>query len=388
MEYGSMNGIPYFYWQTFTMETLYYIGLVQAFFTAFLVGTKQEKSMSDHILFVWLLTIGSNMAFLLFIPNTPLPFYQRVWCMFNLLLLYGPMLYYYTKAVTTGRFQLYLGLWALLVPFVIVNLSGLFISDEGFASMETNLMFFSPGSNWTIRIIWALTILFSLFFYSVKNILLIRNYSRSFKDNFSNDSSLITLHWLRVVNYIFLAGFLPLIVVGLFSTSTGIVSPFPPILFITVSLTVLTFAVSYLGFRQPKMFYPSLLVKASQEEQTEVKLNLPDSELTGYTEKLNYYLGEEKLYLNSELTLQMLADHIQIPKYQLTQLLNRHLEKNFYQLINEYRVREAQVRLKDEKYKHLTVIAVGFDSGFKSKSTFNTIFKQETGKTPSEYRKS
>ena len=61
--------------------------------------------------------------------------------------------------------------------------------------------------------------------------------------------------------------------------------------------------------------------------------------------------------------------------------------KNFYYLINEYRVGEVKKRLKNPKYKNLTILAIAYDSGFNSKSAFNTIFKDMTGLTPSQYLK-
>jgi AraC-like DNA-binding protein len=62
--------------------------------------------------------------------------------------------------------------------------------------------------------------------------------------------------------------------------------------------------------------------------------------------------------------------------------------KNFYNLVNDYRVEEVKRRLEDPQYKHLTILAIAYDSGFNAKSSFNTIFKEKTGSTPSEYLKS
>ena len=62
------------------------------------------------------------------------------------------------------------------------------------------------------------------------------------------------------------------------------------------------------------------------------------------------------------------------------------LEKNFYTLINEYRVQEVIRRMNDKQYQMYTLLAIALDAGFNSKSAFNRIFKQITGKTPSEYK--
>ena len=61
--------------------------------------------------------------------------------------------------------------------------------------------------------------------------------------------------------------------------------------------------------------------------------------------------------------------------------------KNFYTLVNDYRIEEVKRRLEDPRYRNLTILAIAYDSGFNAKSSFNTIFKEQTGMTPSEYQK-
>lgn len=96
----------------------------------------------------------------------------------------------------------------------------------------------------------------------------------------------------------------------------------------------------------------------------------------------------EKPHLNAELTIQDLSKQMNITRYHLTEILNNDLGKNFFNFINYYRVEEIKQRLLSSKFEHLTIVAIAFDSGFKSKSTFNSIFKQQTGKTPSKWRES
>jgi AraC-like DNA-binding protein len=75
-----------------------------------------------------------------------------------------------------------------------------------------------------------------------------------------------------------------------------------------------------------------------------------------------------------------------IPRHYITQVLNENYKKNFFTFINEYRVREVIERFSDQKFDHYTILAIAFDAGFNSKSTFNTIFKSQIGITPSKYR--
>ncbi|MFW5771430.1 MAG: helix-turn-helix domain-containing protein, partial [Spirochaetota bacterium] len=78
---------------------------------------------------------------------------------------------------------------------------------------------------------------------------------------------------------------------------------------------------------------------------------------------------------------------LEIPAHHLSIVVNRHLDKNFYGFINEYRIKNAKAMLADQAYSSYTVLNIALDSGFNSKSAFNNIFKQSTGLTPTEYRK-
>lgn len=87
-----------------------------------------------------------------------------------------------------------------------------------------------------------------------------------------------------------------------------------------------------------------------------------------------------------ELTLKDLASALDIYPHYITQVLNTVFNQNFYDFINNYRIEEVKERLRDSQYRNLTVLAIAYDCGFNSKSTFNRIFKQKTGLTPTQYR--
>ena len=97
-------------------------------------------------------------------------------------------------------------------------------------------------------------------------------------------------------------------------------------------------------------------------------------------------MEQDKLYRETELTLQQLSDKLQLPTYQVSQAINEGMKRNFYDLVNSYRVEEAKRLLKDRKSMNYTILSVGFDAGFNSKTTFNTVFKKFTGYTPTAFR--
>lgn len=100
--------------------------------------------------------------------------------------------------------------------------------------------------------------------------------------------------------------------------------------------------------------------------------------------RLEEILANEKPYLNPDLNMQDLAVRLNLSVNALSQVINEKLDKNFHQLINEYRVSEVKNNIHDHSK---TLLGVALDSGFKSKSAFNRIFKELTGLTPSKYKK-
>ncbi|MEG3655787.1 two-component regulator propeller domain-containing protein [Arenibacter palladensis] len=102
--------------------------------------------------------------------------------------------------------------------------------------------------------------------------------------------------------------------------------------------------------------------------------------------ELNLLMETEKVYLDSELGLSQLAEKIDVSTNHLSMLLNDYIGKNFYDYINHFRVEEVKSRLKNPHYQKQTLSSIGGDCGFNSKSAFNRIFKNLTGKTPSEFQ--
>ncbi|NJB36719.1 AraC family transcriptional regulator [Croceivirga sp. JEA036] len=129
----------------------------------------------------------------------------------------------------------------------------------------------------------------------------------------------------------------------------------------------------------------------SSETETKQKASyksssINDEDFEAYKARLTSHIKSNRPYLDSELSQKDLAEQINISSHHLSEVLNKGFNQNFYNYINSYRIRAAQEMLKNKKHKETKLIAIAFDSGFKSKTTFNRLFKDYTGLTPSEYR--
>jgi AraC-like DNA-binding protein len=98
-------------------------------------------------------------------------------------------------------------------------------------------------------------------------------------------------------------------------------------------------------------------------------------------------MEEKKPYLKPSVSVDEVAAMIGVPPKQLSQAIHVTLHKNFFDFINSYRVNEAKARIRDEKFRNLTLLAIAYDVGFNSKSVFNEAFKKNAGLTPGEFRR-
>ena len=117
------------------------------------------------------------------------------------------------------------------------------------------------------------------------------------------------------------------------------------------------------------------------------KALLDEASVKYYSNKLLAYLQDEEPYLDANLSLRILAEQIDIHPNQLSWLLNETIDKNFNEFINHYRIGVFKTIVKDPKNKQLTIEGLAYESGFNSKTVFNTYFKKETGLTPKQFLK-
>ncbi len=103
--------------------------------------------------------------------------------------------------------------------------------------------------------------------------------------------------------------------------------------------------------------------------------------------KLTALMEADKPFLNPRLSSPDLAEMIDITTNQLSQFLNEHLNKNFYDYVNSFRLKEFQQLCKNQGYSYLSILGLAYECGFNSKTTFNAFFKRILGVTPSEYYK-
>ena len=151
--------------------------------------------------------------------------------------------------------------------------------------------------------------------------------------------------------------------------------------FIIVFILLLTFSSLFLYCYNRKCL---LQQKLKQKPRTST---LSPDENSQYRVKLRHMMEVEKVYRDPNLTIKTLSSLMVISPRVLSQIINDQLNTNFYEFINQQRIKEAQLLLNTPDTQQKSILDIAYDVGYNSKSAFNRAFKHFTGMTPSEFRK-
>jgi AraC-like DNA-binding protein/NADH:ubiquinone oxidoreductase subunit 3 (subunit A) len=278
-------------------------------------------------------------------------------------------------------------------PFFIFLIASLIFIDE--PVMHGTQGFLVRDRFVPFRIVYGATFFLSITAYSVATFVVIHRHQRRIKELLSYSSGKVTLQWLLGLSITFYTGYVLMFIFGGIDILMGFLN-FDPYELSFIGLTILTFLFGVFGFHQPSIFEEVAHYRGNNDEENGnedpeprkySRSGLKQKDVARYIKQLENHMAESKPYLERELSIYDLSKQLKIPRHFLSEVINEHLGKNFYNLINDYRIEEVKKRLEDPRYKHLTILAIAYDSGFNAKSSFNTIFKEKTGMTPSEYQK-
>lgn len=104
-------------------------------------------------------------------------------------------------------------------------------------------------------------------------------------------------------------------------------------------------------------------------------------------DKVNGHVVDNKLFLDPYLGLDSLSESLDLSPGYLSFLINNYSSHNFSDYINQLRVDQVKQLIKDPDYQNYTIVSIGLESGFNSKSTFYKSFKKFTGISPAEFKK-
>ena len=297
------------------------------------------------------------------------------------ILAYGPLFYLYIRAMTVPERR-----GALLdilhgIPFLLGILAySLYLKSPAGGAAASGLLGFAVLSPWLV--VFVLSVLQAIGYIGAI-VRLLRKHSESIKASYSTIDK-VNLGWLRrrlgVFAAIWAIGLGLMAVVGFEVRSVALVGQI-----VNFLIALNTFATGYLAMLQPEIVYGPFEAKPSRRYEHS---SLTPENAALHKARLLELMERDKPFLEAEITLPKLAQALDIPVAHLSRVLNDLCGRNFYELINRYRVEAAMRRLARPEAGGEKLISVALESGFNSVATFNRVFKELTGRTPSEYRKS
>lgn len=379
------------------MKFIILVGVVQSFFLSLIVFTKKDKSTADIFLGFWFLFTGLHLLDYYSLSTQLFLTYPAIGGLgMNFPMLQGPFMFVYIQIVTSreGSFRLSYLLHAL--PFFLIT--AFLVSDfylleplEKLAYFQTKIVHVSTP---LLKIAWILNV-FSGPVYVILSWLRLKKHASNIKEQFSS-TEYINLNWLKyILVALGLVWVIVLFTMVLRNWFTSLSIGFTDHL-IYYGLTITIFFLGYFGVKQkgifnnissPEQHSLNNLKPDTPQQQSYKKSGLTDDRAKELLNELLLYMDNEKPYLNNKLTLQEVANHLNISTNHLSQIINEQLHVNFFEFVNRYRLNEVKARLSSSSIQKFTILSIAFECGFNSKSGFNAYFKKETGLTPSAYIK-
>lgn len=237
----------------------------------------------------------------------------------------------------------------------------------------------------------AVTLVYSLFLF-LKSIRLLYGHKADYSEILTYDN----LKWIKnllKVGGLVICLWIVAVALNLFSETIHAPYSYYPL---RLGSSVLLYWIGYQGFFRYVILKDRILIRRGlqatvkdfkpKETQSIPNLLKIEQEEQLYT-IINSRITEEGLYMNPSLGLDALAESLGVKATKVSHLINTYSDYNFSDHINNFRVAEAKKLLIHPDFSNYTIISIGLECGFNSKSTFYTAFKKFTGMTPSAWRK-
>ena len=372
----------------------YIVGISITFFLVLILISKKNKADADKILAFWLTVTGLHLIlYFLFITNKYVSFPYLLGFEIPIPLLHGPFLFLYTTALTNhANFKKVHFLH--FIPFVITLI---FLYPFLALSPASKIKVYQNGGKeyeFLISFIYV-TILISGVFYSAFSFYKLLLYRQTIKEQFSFTEK-INLKWLlyliaglsiiwlcvifgndkyifsAVVFYVIFIGYFGIKQVGVFTNENS------------EAVTKEKLLISEIPIISDTLNTSIVLEKPVQKIKYE-KSNISNEDIRVIHQNLTLLMENKKAYKNPELTLSNLAQKLDVHPNTLSQVINSVEQKNFYDYINFHRVEEFKRLISSKESQKFTLLSLGFECGFSSKTSLNRNFKKITGLSPTEF---
>lgn len=378
---------------------------------AFILGSlllKTNKTKSDHLILVWvILAILSQIGFYYVATGEYQKHIRFAQFTFGTLMLHAPLLYFYVRVQLEPNFVFTYKDLFHLTPIAIFYLLHIPEFSQNVGLSICSKHFGCYLSNKPCSIVYNFSKLFINSFYIM---LAFFTYKDLYKPlNKRNTNEKVSYLWVKILLYIALSLNIFIIIYRLLEV--GQIHIVPQHLFlinIISSLYILIFSfigsnftgiLDFLKLIRKIVVFVNLKLsynfgKETSEEDIAADLideqnafGLSQQTIMTYVAKLNQVMEDKKPFLDHRLTRAKLSEITSIPSHHLAYVIKEEYFQTYTDFINSWRLELLLKKLEEPKYQNYTLLALAFECGFNSKSTFNRYFKSHLGTTPTEFLK-
>ncbi|MHC0448369.1 helix-turn-helix domain-containing protein [Flavobacterium sp. 3-218] len=356
----------------------------------FLLTVKTENKLANRLFACFIIFSAIDFSGLL-AYSFPLEYMDLEFFRSTICLLEMPLIYLYVLAVCYSDFRLKWKHLIYTIPFLVMNLV---LMPRIYLKSGPEKMYALENYNSMFEIyFFQILIEFQYWFYIISIFLILRKYKRIYLENYTNPST-STYKWLFQMNCVFLVMHSITASKNLLRyTASRDIFLWGNVLMVVMALCVICWFVMK-ALNHPELFrginsnlqLTKEFLSKENEDKIEKTVEIEDNAISSQIATLKQYMEEKEPYLDPSLTIQELANQIDIPVRDLSVLINHHMDQHFFDFVNEYRIKKAMQILKNPAQNDLTVLEILYEVGFNSKSSFNTSFKKYTNLTPTAYR--
>ncbi|REC50368.1 helix-turn-helix domain-containing protein [Chryseobacterium pennipullorum] len=368
-------------------EIAAFIGIFLVLVLALFLLTVKTKNKLSNCLLAFFLFTNALDAIKFLQHGFPVNFINLEALRWSTNYVVSALFYLYVLSVCYTNFRLKLQYLTHLIPFLAFNafmMWGIYFSDRPAKIKFINGMNDMPLMQFFL---FLFEVLFQVYF--IASFLAIRKAKKVYLENYTNPniSALNALYKITflyyVLHFIVLVRWLVTYIFGIGEIRAWIVT-LDGLAFLFCTCWYLFVALNNPEFFRGVNSDLKPIEEIVSEEKTSPKI---DEEKNTQIDSLKEFMIKNEPYLDSSLTIQNLAEQVEMPVKDLSALINLYMDKHFFDFVNEYRIEKAMQILKDSSQKELTVLEILYQVGFNSKSSFNTSFKKYTGTTPTDFRK-
>ncbi|WP_421807661.1 helix-turn-helix domain-containing protein [Flagellimonas sp.] len=369
---------------TIVIIILLAIGSIQGLIYGFiLLNSTKHNRLANRILAIILLLLSYRLSIQI-MRLFGLGYYDGwYYIMIDISWVYGALIYFYTKAQTQSNYKFSRKDWIHFLPVTIQIFCSVFVRLQNLYWDGTKESLSWLGyygyvvwmNNSTIYIVASILIIV----YAYKSQKLLNSVNEKF------EISSTKLAWIKRIIKSFLIYFSLVLFVLLVdlviykSANDGSYFYFTRFYYYPffIGIAIITYWIGVEGFSRRND--PELTIKTI--------INPEDLErLKDISRMLENAMENDKLFKDQELSLNSIAEQLNIKPYLISKSLSEVYNKRFNDFVNEYRVKEVQSLLRDSSNSKYTLLSLAMDAGFNSKSSFNRAVKKQLGILPSELK--